>query len=141
VSGSGSSTCSRRPHPAWTSVGMRAGVSEAVAVGWATAEEPALPPSLGAHRRHHHPRSCPSHLALRLSTEQHHQRLMHRTVQLHRTTSLGQPHLHPYRGKAAEHVAELIGVERPLVLPHHYSIKPPIPILGHGGALRSRPPA
>ncbi|RSN39104.1 hypothetical protein DMC64_38855 [Amycolatopsis sp. WAC 04197] len=67
-----------------------------------------------------------------MRTQQRHQRQVNRPVQLHRTTNLGQPHLHTHGIQPSDHVPELITIERPLILSHHHSIKLTISTLGSG---------
>ncbi|MER7078945.1 hypothetical protein [Saccharopolyspora kobensis] len=74
----------------------------------------------------------PHHLTLCLRTQQHHQRLMHRTAQLHRPTSLGQPHLHPERVEPCHDRLELVAVEGAFVFTDHHRIEPTIRALHRG---------
>jgi hypothetical protein len=118
-------------------VRVRTGIREAVPVRRATIQEPALHPRLYPHRRQH-PMPSTHHLTLRLSTQQHHQRLMHRRLQLDRTTRLRQPHLHTHGSQPLNHHPELITVERPLILPHHNRIETTLSLLRRFQQRRSR---
>lgn len=86
------------------------------------------------------PVPSPHHLTLRLRTQQRHQRQMNRAVQLNRPAGLGQPHLHADGIQPRDHLAELVTVESPLVLPYHHSIKLTIPNLRSGQQRRRRWP-
>jgi hypothetical protein len=133
------------PPPRMHRVRVRASIRETVPIRRTTTQEPALHPSLHTHRRQH-PMPSTHHLTLRLSTQQHHQRLMHRAVQLDRPARFRQRHLHPCRGQPSNDLLELITVESALVLPHHHRVEPTIRVLGsrqqrgRGRAIRPRPP-
>jgi hypothetical protein len=66
----------------------------------------------------------PQHLALRLRTEHHDQRLRHRILALPPPAGLGQPHLHTGPLEQRRHRCELVVGERPLVLADHHCVEP-----------------
>jgi hypothetical protein len=82
----------------------------------AATEEPALQAGLRPHRRHYALASA-CDLTLRLGAQQHHQCLVYRAVHFDRATGFRQPHLHTGSSQPRQHVAELVTMERALVLP------------------------
>ena len=103
-------------------VRMRTTINQPIPIRWAATQETALLPRLHPHRRYH-PLPRTRDLTLCLSPQQHHQRLVNRAIQLDRTTSLRQPHLHTHRIQPRHHLPELITMKRTLILPHQNRIE------------------
>jgi hypothetical protein len=66
----------------------------------------------------------PQHLPLRLGTEHHDQRLVHRVPEIDSSARLGQPHLDADPLEQRRHLCELVARERPLVLADHHRVEP-----------------
>jgi hypothetical protein len=75
-------------------VRVRPGIDQTVAVGWATAQVPALGAGLGAHRRVSAPPGTED-LPFGLMTEEEQQRLVGGVGQVDRAVELGHPHGDP----------------------------------------------
>jgi len=81
-------------------VRMRTGIRQPIPVRRLPTQVPALLPGLGSHRRQH-PMPRSQHLALRLRTEHHDQRLRRRILAHPPPAGLGQPHLRAARSNSA----------------------------------------
>ena len=92
--------------------------------------------SLRSHRRQH-PLPRTSHLTLRLYTQQHHQRLMHRAPEFHWATRFRQPNLDAQCVQPIHYLPELITVKRTLVLTDHHGVKVTIRACGSRQQRRS----
>jgi hypothetical protein len=71
---------------------MTTTINQPIAVRRTTTQKPTLQPRLRPHRRQH-PLTSPRHLTLRLRTQQHHQRLVHRAAEFHWAARFRQPYL------------------------------------------------
>ncbi|SDJ24865.1 hypothetical protein SAMN04488074_101889 [Lentzea albidocapillata subsp. violacea] len=97
-------------------------INKPIAIRWPPAQETTLQPRLRPHRREH-PLTSPRHLALRLRTQQHHQRLMHRAPEFHWAACFRQPYVDTQCVQPSHDLAELITVKSTLVLTDDHCVK------------------
>ena len=115
-------------------VGVRTGVNEAVSVGWSAAEVPVLVAGLGPHG-HGGAEPGAEDFPAGLLAQQHHQSLVHGTVEVDRPVGFRQPQLYSVGGQRSDDVGELVVVEGSFVFADDHRVEPPI---GVGESVQQR---